>query len=386
MQNEAIRETRNALEESRDQYADLYEFAPVGYLTLSNAAVILEANLTGAMILGVDRQSLINARFRKFIAGEDADQWNRYFIAALRSGGKQVGELRCRKGDGSVIHARFESIRKDQGNGQQAVRMAVSDVTDRVRAEDSLSRKSHDLDELGRAYRTIAEGQQNLVASEAELRKALAEKEALLSEVHHRVKNNLAAFISLLSMDDSYEKDGSSLALRRELQNRARSMALIHEILYNTGKFSAVDMDMYLSSLVDKISESCLQKIPVQTIVRAGGVSLDLGRATTAGLIVNELVTNSFRYAFPPGFDCMAARGEPCTIRISLTLENGEGLLEVSDNGCGLPPGLDPLAAQSFGLKMVNFLARHQLRADVAVPEVRGTGFVFRLHNKEEEV
>ena len=83
MQNEALREAQCALEESRDRYADLYEFAPVGYLTLSKTAVIIEGNLTSATILGVDRRKLVNSRFGRFVTDDDRDRWNRYFVSIL---------------------------------------------------------------------------------------------------------------------------------------------------------------------------------------------------------------------------------------------------------------------------------------------------------------
>ncbi len=313
MQNEALREAQCALEESRDRYADLYEFAPVGYLTLSKTAVIIEGNLTSATILGVDRRKLVNSRFGRFVTGDDRDRWNRYFVSILRTDDKQICELKLSKGDGPVISARLESVRLERGDADPIIRMAVSDITDRVSAEENLALKSHDLDELKSAYDTIARGQEKLRQNEARLTEALEEKEILLSEVHHRVKNNLTAFISLLSLGGSYEDTEGGRALRKDLQNRARSMALIHETLYQTGKFSNVDMEVYLNNLVRQIADTYPESMNIRTVVDVQGVALSLDRATTAGLIINELVTNSFKYAFPPGFDCMATRGEPCT-------------------------------------------------------------------------
>ena len=102
--------------------------------------------------------------------------------------------------------------------------MAISDITDRVRTEESLALKSHDFNELKAAYETIATGQEKLRQNEVRLTGALREKEVLLSEVHHRVKNNLTAFISLLSLDGTYEDNEGGRALRKDLQNRARSV------------------------------------------------------------------------------------------------------------------------------------------------------------------
>ncbi|MFH0967648.1 MAG: response regulator [Methanobacteriota archaeon] len=232
---------------------------------------------------------------------------------------------------------------------------------------------------------------EELQATKEELRvqikvtnEALAEKEVLLSEVHHRVKNNLTAFISLLSLDGSYEDTEGGQAFRKDLQNRARSMALIHETLYRTGKFSNVDMEIYLPTLVNHIAGSYKGSSKILTSVDAQGVVLDLARATTAGLIINELVTNSFKYAFPAGFNDVEAHRDPCMIQVSIAGEEGTYILTVSDNGCGLPPEFDPLTTKSLGLKLVKFLARHQLRAEIEIRGDKGTEFIFRLNNKED--
>src|SRR5665647_1866702 len=153
-----------------------------------------------------------------------------------------------------------------------------------------------------------------------------------------------------------------------------------HETLYKTHQFSNVDMDAYLTPLIDQIAKSYSSTSqPVTIVVEAKGVALDIARATPLGLIINELITNSLKYAFPPEFDCMAVRGEPCTIRVSLIREDGTHLLTVSDNGRGLPSEIDPLATKSLGLKLVNFLARHQLRAKIEIRTDNGTEFILSL-------
>ncbi len=173
-------------------------------------------------------------------------------------------------------------------------------------------------------------------------------------------------------------------SLRKDLQNRARSMALIHDTLYRTGKFSKVDMEVYLKNLVNQIAQSYEVRNDVHVFVEVHDVTLDIARSTTAGLIINELMTNSFKYAFPPGFDCMEARGEPCTIRVSFAHKDGTNVLRVSDNGCGFHEGFDPLSSKSLGLKLVNFLARHQFQAEIAVRTDKGTEFIFRLNKRED--
>ena len=247
------------------------------------------------------------------------------------------------------------------------------DITDRKKAEEELTQKNEDLqaayeevastqEELRQNVEELSLRERELVKSEANLKDALAEKEILLSEIHHRVKNNLTAFISLLSLDGSYENTEGGRALRKDLQNRARSMALIHETLYRTGNSRMWIWRPISRPLSARSRARYAENTKIRAIINVHDVALDLARATTAGLIINELVTNSFMYAFPPGFDCMAVHGEPCAIRISLTSEDGIYVLTVADNGRGLPEGFDPLTTKSLGLKLVNFLARHQLR------------------------
>ncbi|HJX56306.1 MAG TPA: sensor histidine kinase, partial [Methanoregula sp.] len=192
------------------------------------------------------------------------------------------------------------------------------------------------------------------------------------------VKNNLAAFISLLSLEGSSEDTPAGRMLRQDLQNRARSMALIHETLYRTHQYSEVVMDVYLNTLVGQIVNSYTLPQSIRVIVEAQGISLDLARATPVGLIVNELVTNSLKHAFPKeAIGCRAEQKDPCTIGIRLIKENGSYLLNVYDNGVGMRAGIDPLSSKSLGLKLVTFLAKHQLRAKIEVNTGKGTEFNF---------
>ncbi|HWQ67839.1 MAG TPA: PAS domain S-box protein [Methanospirillum sp.] len=294
--------------------------------------------------------------------------------------------IRHRDGHEFPIYANDAPVFNDDGD-LIAIIGASHDITEQKRAEIDLIRKNEDLisayEEISSTQEKLRQNLDTLESREIQLNEALAEKEVLLSEIHHRVKNNLTAFISLLSLEGSYEETERGRAFRKDLQSRARSMALIHETLYRTGKFSNVDMEIYLPTLVNHIADSYKGSLKILTSTDARGVVLDLPRATTAGLIINELVTNSFKYAFLPEFNHSESHRDPCMIQVSLTAEEGTYILIVSDNGCGLPPEFDPLTANSLGLKLVKFLARHQLRADVEIRGDKGTAFIFRLNNKE---
>jgi len=159
-------------------------------------------------------------------------------------------------------------------------------------------------------------------------------------------------------------------------------MALIHDTLYRTGNFSNVDMDVYLDKPYDQITASYAGSKKVRMIVEARGMVFDLSRATSAGLIVNELITNSFKYAFPPSFDCMAVRGEPCTIRVAISPQDGSFVLSVADNGRGLPADFNLLSTKSLGLKLVNFLAPSPVKGRNRGPGGYGDRVYFPAEQK----
>jgi PAS domain S-box-containing protein len=129
MQNETLRKSQLALEESRDRYADLYEFAPVGYLTLTRDGLISEINHTGAALLKEDRNKLINRRFWNFIAAEDRDQWHQKFMIAQQHGERQCCELLLKRGDGTYMHAQLDGLHWIEAGAEPSLRLAFTDIT-----------------------------------------------------------------------------------------------------------------------------------------------------------------------------------------------------------------------------------------------------------------
>jgi diguanylate cyclase (GGDEF)-like protein/PAS domain S-box-containing protein len=137
MQNEELRRAQISLEESRDSYADLYEFAPVGYLTLTRNGLIVEANLTGAALLGVDRKKLLMRRFAGFILPQDGDRWYHHFQEVLHSDGLRSCELGLKHADGSDFYARLDCLHSEN-KGESTVRITIADITEKKRAEEDL--------------------------------------------------------------------------------------------------------------------------------------------------------------------------------------------------------------------------------------------------------
>jgi len=135
MQNDELKRTHHALEESRDEFVDLYDFAPIGYLTITRTGLVAAANLTVAGLLGVPRSQLLTGRFRQFVAPADLVQWDRHLLAAFQHPEKQMCELALRRKDGTEFPVRLDSFRKGDGGEQSVLRVAVSDITARKRAE-----------------------------------------------------------------------------------------------------------------------------------------------------------------------------------------------------------------------------------------------------------
>lgn len=138
MQNEALRQSQVALEESRDRFMDLYDFAPIGYLTLTANALITEINLTGATMLGEDRKKLIRRRFARFIASEDQERWHRNFLRVALHGENQSCEVTLQRSDGSRMSSQLTCLRLTREGAEPVVRIALSDISERKQAEDEL--------------------------------------------------------------------------------------------------------------------------------------------------------------------------------------------------------------------------------------------------------
>lgn len=206
---------------------------------------------------------------------------------------------------------------------------------------------------------------------EERLRSSLREKEVLLREVHHRVKNNLQIVSSLLNLKADTIDNAAAQQVFADCQTRIRSLAFVHEHLYVASDLSHVPFGQYVRTLVAHLEQSF--RAPGQEVhlhVAVGELNLSIDDAIPCGLIVNELVTNSLKHAFAPGV--------PGTIEIRMRRMPGHRLeLSVSDDGKGLPSGFDPQASGS-GLDLVYTFAE-QLEAEVEINRRRGTRFTFRF-------
>ena len=187
-------------------------------------------------------------------------------------------------------------------------------------------------------------------SSESRAERALADKEALLSEVHHRVKNNLQVTSSLLNLQSRNIDNEEALRLLKTSRDRIKSMALVHETLYQSKNFAEIEFGVYVRKLIANLFSSFgVSSDDIDLKLHLDHASLDLDEAVPCGLIINELVTNSLKHAF--------ASENDREIRVDFRLEHDNQVtLVVSDNGCGYPKEFDFRHSQSLGMKLVQTL------------------------------
>jgi PAS domain S-box-containing protein len=211
-----------------------------------------------------------------------------------------------------------------------------------------------------------------------QLTNSLQEKEVLLKEIHHRVKNNMQVITSLLSLQSRTIKDEQAFSVFQDSQNRVKSMALIHETLYQSKDLSRINFAEYLEKLVAHISRSYrLRPEAVKITSSVDHVSLPIDMAVPCGLIINELASNSLKYAFPADL-----RG---AVNITFRRAEAEYLLSVSDTGVGLPADFDPEKGKSLGMKLVRMLTG-QLGGELKYSNGVGTTFEIRFPEEKGEV
>jgi two-component sensor histidine kinase len=205
---------------------------------------------------------------------------------------------------------------------------------------------------------------------------SLKEKEVLLREIHHRVKNNMQIMSSLLKLQSRNVKDEQQIEVLKESQNRIKAMALIHEKLYRSKDLANIDFNDYIKNLVNDLFLSYkVSSSRISLKMNIENISLGIDTAIPCGLIVNELVSNSLKYAFPEGKD-----GE---IKISLRrfadLKSDMFELIVSDNGAGLPKDLDIRNTESLGFRLITNLTENQLQGKLELNRSEGTKFQIKF-------
>ncbi|MCC5662633.1 PAS domain S-box protein [Nostoc sp. CHAB 5784] len=208
--------------------------------------------------------------------------------------------------------------------------------------------------------------------AQVKLKNALAEKEVLLKEVHHRVKNNLQIVSSLLQLQSQTLKDPEAIKALRESQNRIESISLIHKNLYTSANIGQIDVGDYIDNLAASLLISYQiwpGKIGLETDIDS--VSLNVDQAIACGLVINELISNALKHAFP--------NQETGTISIALRNVGNNIEMTIRDNGIGLPENLDWTTTDSLGLSLVYDLVTEQLEGNITLERNHGTAFKIQF-------
>jgi two-component sensor histidine kinase len=224
------------------------------------------------------------------------------------------------------------------------------------------------LEDLAAEKQHLEAAQTEVLRSADAVKKSLFEKEILLKEVHHRVKNNLQVISSLLLLQARQIVDPKAREMLGESQNRVRSIALVHEKLYQSSDLAHIELGEYVESLADNLFQTYdagARGISRVVDVRA---RMTIDAAIPCGLIINELITNSLKHAFPPG--------RTGTVRVIAGEVDGRLEITVEDDGVGLPENVNPRGGHSLGLDLVFTLAR-QIKLEVHIARKGGTTFRF---------
>ena len=303
-----------------DVYEELFELAPDAYVFTTPGGRIVHANRAACALLNCPRTRLHGASLNGFL---NAGQFRR----VLR-------DLPPAPLDSQALHEREVTLRpirrppltvgltvavaRDGSGRRQGLRWSLRDITERKRVE-------------------------------ARLQASLSEKELLLREVYHRVKNSLQVISSLLSLQEVHVADQTAVAVLRNARDRVRSMALVHERLYRSSDLSQVDFDEYLRQLARELQHSYGLSESIRFAFRLDSVRLGIDVAVPCSMIVHELVSNALRHAFPGG--------GPGRVEIALQSAGpGLGRLSVADDGVGLPPPDARARSGSLGLQLVEMM------------------------------
>jgi PAS domain S-box-containing protein len=327
-----------ALKESEERYRTIFEQSNDG-ITLVQEDRFLYVNQKMVKMFGYDRPEEIIGQTLSLLLHPDDVEW--------------VEDYNRRRQAGEAVPNQYEF--KGRKKNRENFYMEVSAVKTVYQGKPVTLAFLRDITERKQAERQI--------------QSSLQEKEILLKEIHHRVKNNLAVIASILSLQSANAPDKTYQDIFQECVNRIKTMSKIHTQLYQAKDLAHIDFKSYLQELIPELFRSYQVRADEVTLnLQIEDFTPDINTAIPLGLIVNELFTNAIKYAFSGG-----RKGE---IRVSLKKHNSQIVLTVADNGIGFPEDLDLTRAQSLGLQLVTALVQ-QLRGTVEIKREQGTEFVI---------
>jgi PAS domain S-box-containing protein len=340
-----VLERTAALWKAEQRFRRLATHAPVGIFETDLKGDCLFVNERWCEIAGLSPDEAAGAGWIRALHPEDREFVSGQWYEAARTGHEFACEYRFQTPAGRVTWVSGAAVALRNPAGEVTGYMGTcSDITERKRAEE-------------------------------QVKTSLREKEVLLKEIHHRVKNNLQVISSLVSLQSGYLKDRQALDYFKETQNRIRSMAIIHEKLYQSGDLAQIDFASYVQDLAAHLFHSYgISSEDIRLEMNVAEVPLSVNTALLCGLIINELVSNSLKHAFPDG--------QKGLIKVGLGIEPKDDLhqftLTVSDNGVGITEDAASGRTQSLGLQLVKRITK-QLGGAIELNGKGGTEFRIRF-------
>lgn len=334
--------------ESEEKYRTILETIEEGYYEVDLAGNFTFVNNALCRITGATHDELIGMNYKAYMDEATAQRVYQIFNTIYQTGqANRYDEWEVTIKDGSRrIHSGSVTLIRDPSGQPVGFRGVVRDVTDRRIAEERV-------------------------------RASLIEKEILLKEIHHRVKNNFQIITSLLNLQGNAITDEELLNVFMNSQNRIRAMSLIHEKLYQSADLARIDFAEYINVMARELYSIFRCDPRVKLVVDAEKVHLGIDQAIPCGLIINELLSNSFKYAFPSG-------GKGGKVKIRFKRNNNAIELTVSDNGIGIPKNIDIQNIESLGLRLINLLTQEQLKGSVKLNRQKGTQFTITFTIQEQ--
>ena len=345
MQNETLRQALEELEVSRDRYIDLYEFAPVGYLTLSSQGMVSQINLCAVRLLGVERKKLLQCRFSSLVSPEDQPRWMRHYLAVKGRGEDGSVELTLLRGDGLVFQARLECVRQEHGPSDTAMRIALTDITERKQREAELEGYRHHLEE--RVFARTAE----LALARDEAQAASMAKSVFLRNMSHEVRTPLNGILGMTELALRRATDTKQIDwLNKSKLAAVHLLSIINDIL-DISRIEAdkMDLDERDFSLRQIIQSTLLMQ---EDAARTKGLSLSCetspalpdmlcGDAMRLKQILINFVGNAVKFSTQGAITLRACALEDDGFSVLLRIE-------VADQGMGISPEKQPLLFQVF--------------------------------------
>ena len=341
------KKTEEALCESEEIYRTLFESDPNYTILLSLEGVILDLNTSASNIIGLSKDEIIGKHFTELsIFPKEEIAVNRKMFSSLS---KQ-----------EALSKHYESKIFDKNGNIRWIETVITPIIK---------------DDVPTYILTISTDITERKISEDKINYSLKEKNVLLKEIHHRVKNNMQIISSLLSLQTNYIDDNIALDVLKESQNRVKTMAMIHEKLYQSNDFVNIKFDDYILRLVSDLFYSYnIQEDHIKPVIQVEDVKLNIETAVPCGLIISELVSNSLKYAFP--------KGKNGKMFVSLKRQHNKYELTISDNGIGFPGDLDFRNTKSLGLQLVNNLVE-QIDGEITLDYSQGTKFTIIFKEME---